>query len=316
MDINELKNTTNTMMCNFINELGLNGNYYSSLNSCPIVYGKLDQYDLFIGDTILVGRFFPPKNKELKAFLEDCDFSPEDKKKYFEDGLIVINEMFKDKPVNKLLLITCIHERYHSNRMILTEPPYSGNEDIDDLFYVDNHFVRNSEESKEKYIDPAQEIILGSIDQSKDIIHYYQNLPFNKKDDLQFDSTAFDDKKAFQYAIDETLIDLMARITYELSTKKYASIMDVLKDLNDNSKKPSFRAMSNIILKHNDLELFKWMIDPLSYQVDDIHYDFFLNYVSKDDFDDINTILETEDVIIDENFLDTLKNKASDIKFK
>ena len=92
--------------------------------------------------------------------------------------------------------------------------------------------------------------------------------------------------------------------------------MDVLKDLNDNSKKPSFRAMSNIILKHNDLELFKWMIDPLSYQVDDIHYDFFLNYVSKDDFDDINTILETEDVIIDENFLDTLKNKASDIKFK
>ena len=40
--------------------------------------------------------------------------------------------------------------------------------------------------------------------------------------------------------------------------------------------------MSEIIIKHKDLELFNWMLDPITYSAGDIHYDFFGNYTQND----------------------------------
>ena len=41
-------------------------------------------------------------------------------------------------------------------------------------------------------------------------------------------------------------------------------------------------AMCKIILKHQDFELFYWMLDPIEYSLENIHYDFFKDYTKND----------------------------------
>ena len=311
MDINELRKVTDEILKNFVNQLGLDGEAYVSMNTCPMIYGNLEDLELLL-DGRLAGKFFTPKSDELEGFLKYSNLSQEDKKKYFEDGLIVINsEIFKHRRVDKLLLITAVHERLHSGRAILTELPYSGDDDIDNYFYDNGRFVKNSEQKQEKYVDPAQEVLLGSIDQSKSVIDGYSKLSFSEKDDLQFANSKLETKIDQQKEIDEALIDLMAIIAYILSTEKFSNIMDAIdyisKHYSDNDKihTNTIRAMANIVLRHNDLELFKWMLDPITYQVDDIHYDYFAHYTNSDDADDINTIFEgitNYDDFIDDEF--------------
>ena len=306
MDIDKLRKITDIMIANFVNKLGLNGKVYVSSNPCPIVYGDLGAFK-----RVLAGRFYTAESPELKTFLEMNNYSKEDQKKYLSEGLVVINDYFKDNPLSKNSLITCIHERYHANRMILANIPYSGNDDISNYFHTNGRFVQNSDEKVDTYIDPAQEVLLSSIDQSKDVINDYKDLSFEEKDDLQFENDMFSDKMSFQQAIDEALIDLMAKITYEIATDKFSDIMEVTDYLSKHSKNGSYVGMSNIILRHNDLELFKWMIDPISYQKDDIHYDFFSNYITTDDLNDIKTIIESEDIHVGDDFLDNLTKEVS-----
>lgn len=40
--------------------------------------------------------------------------------------------------------------------------------------------------------------------------------------------------------------------------------------------------MCEIILKHHDFELFYWMLDPIAYSKENIHYDFFADYTKND----------------------------------
>ncbi|MBQ6497111.1 MAG: hypothetical protein IJI58_00145 [Bacilli bacterium] len=304
MDIKKLKKITDIMIANFVNKLGLDGKSYVSSNNCPIVFG-----DLGVFKKTLAGRFYTAKSKDLETFLELNNYSKEDQEKYLSEGMVVINDYFENNPLSKLSLITCIHERFHANRMILTNMPYSGNEDIPNFFYTEGRFIRNNDEEIDTYIDPAQEILLSSIDQSEDVINHYKDLSFEEKDDLQFANDMFGDKMSFQQAIDEALIDLMARITFEINTDKFSDIMEVAGYLSKHSKNGSYTGMSNIILRHNDLELFKWMIDPISYQNDDIHYDFFSNYITTDDLNDIKIVLESEGVHVEDEFLGDLIKK-------
>ncbi len=304
MDIDKLKKITDVMMANFVDKLGLDGKSYVSSNDCPIVFG-----DLGVFKKTLAGRFYTAESKDLKTFLELNNYSKEDQEKYLSEGMVVINDYFENNPLSKLSLITCIHERFHSNRMILTNVPYSGHEDIPNYFYDNGRFVQNNDQYIDTYIDPSQETLLNSIDQSEDVVKHYKDLSFEEKDDLQFENDMFGNKMSFQQAIDEALIDLMARITFEINTDKFSDIMEVADYLSKRSKNGSYKGMSNIILRHNDLELFKWMIDPLSYQSDDIHYDFFSNYITADDLDDVKTVLESEGVHVEDEFLDDLTKK-------
>ena len=311
MNINELRKVTDEILKNFVNQLGLDGEAYVSMNTCPMIYGNLEDLELLL-DGRLAGKFFTPKSNELKGFLKYSPLSQEDKQKYFEDGLIVINStIFKHRPADKLLLITAVHERLHSGRAILTELPYSGDEEIENYFYDEGRFVKNSEEKQESYVDPAQEVLLSSIDQSKSVVDHYNKLSFNEKDDLQFANYELGIKMDKQKEIDEALIDLMAITAYILSTGKFSNIMDAIDYISKNYKDNdeihtnTIRAMANIVLRHNDLELFKWMLDPITYQVDDIHYDYFAHYTNSDDADDIDTIFEgitNYDDFIDDEF--------------
>ena len=121
------------MICNFVNKLGLDGNLYISTSTCPIVYGNLGKYSA-VRQGILLGKFFAAKNSDLQMFLRKNNFTQDEIIKYYSNGLVVINDYFQDKDSSKELLVTCIHERFHSNRMVLSNISYSGNDIINQIF--------------------------------------------------------------------------------------------------------------------------------------------------------------------------------------
>ena len=91
--------------------------------------------------------------------------------------------------------------------------------------------------------------------------------------------------------IDEALVELMALLSYSLYVDNSTDVVEKLYEIiDDDNMFDDIRAMARIIIRHNDFNLFKWMIDPLTYQLDDINYDFFSNYVTDEDIEDCNVV--------------------------
>ena len=306
MKLIELKDTTNQMIKKLVDELGLDGEEYITLSKCSMVFG----------DIASPGKFYTAESPDLKKFLEKTNFDQKTKNYIYSEGLIVVNKDYQDMPMDVDLITTCIHEKLHANRMILAEVPYSGDDDIDDYFYDHGRFVKNSREVKHKYIDPAQEILLDSIDESRDKVDYYNKLSDEEKEDLQYANTKLEDKLISQYKIDETLVELMSIVAYQLSTNKFNGIMDIIKDINEKYDADDIHGMTNIILRHGNLDLFKWMLDPLTYQGDDIHYDYFAHYINEDDQEDVTTIIESEEIMFDDDEIDELARAIDPGRFR
>lgn len=297
MEMAELKTVTDRIISNFVDELGLDGESYISSNDCLMAFSRLGP---------IPGLFHNAESPALKSFLEKLNIPQKQKDYILSEGLILLNKKYRDLPDDSALLITCIHERFHANRMILAQVPSSANENIDPMFYDQGKFVRNSTEFEEKYIDPNQDILLGSIDDSKDDVSSYQSLDDDELDNFYFANDKVGEKMNAQYKIDETLIELMAGIAYGLYIGKFKDIMDGVDYTSKHYSGDDLSSMSNIILRHNDLDLFKWMIDPLTYQNNNIHYDFFSHYVTEEDKKDVTTIIESEEIMPDDDEMDRI----------
>lgn len=306
MELTELKNTADQMIEIFVNNLGLDGKAYVEANKCPMAFGNIG----------VPGEFLSAESPTLKRMLDNIKVSDDKKEFILSEGLILINNDYKNMPADKDLIITCIHEKFHANRMLLAHTIDNTNEDIGPMFYDNGRFVANNTNFVDKYIDPNQEILLGSIDTSNINVDYYQNLNDDEKDDLYYANDNYDEKIVKQYQIDETLVELMAIISYLLSTNKFDNIMDIIKDLNERYDGSDIHSMTNIILRHNDLELFKWMIDPLTYQNDDIHYDFFEHYINDDDREDVATLYKSNEIMPDDDEMDRIAIEAAQARMR
>lgn len=296
MKIVELRDISNEMLSNFVDKLGLDGKAYVESTKCPMIFGDLG----------VPGKFYTAGDMALKRFLES-EKLPQDQKDYIlEEGLIVIDSDYKDMPIDADIITTCIHEKLHANRMLLAHMVESSNDEINPMFYDKGRFVENNTELTDKFIDPNQDILLGSIDTSKKNVEHYQNLSDDEKDDLYFANDNYDNKLQQQYHIDEALVELMALVAYQLSSNKFNNIMDIVKDINEHYDADDIHSMTNIILRHNDLELFKWMIDPLTYQNGDIHYNFFAHYITNEDQNDVTLLFESDDIMVDDDELDKI----------
>ena len=146
------------------------------------------------------------------------------------------------------------------------------------------------------YADASQDIFKGSIDDSMQTIQKYSSISNEEKESLSFADYKYNEKMEQQYIIDEALVETMAIVAYQLHNKQTDDIMGIIKDINENYDADDIKAITSIILRHNDLELFRWMIDPLSYQINYINYDYFKNYIIKEDIDDYNTLINSEEV--------------------
>ena len=65
-------------------------------------------------------------------------------------------------------------------------------------------------------------------------------------------------------------------------------------------------SMCKIILKHQDFELFYWMLDPIEYSLENIHYDFFKDYTKNDQ--DLVEELYNADELDNDEILDEFEN--------
>lgn len=291
----ELDNSTDNMLKSFVEQLGFNGDVYLSSGKYPIIFANL----------IGLGEFCTAESKKLKSILNSCNIDQSLKQHIYKTGLITINSRYKNKPVDDDLLLTIIHEKIHARRMLFAHLPDSGNSNIDPIFYDKGRFVRNYTESKDMYIDPAQDIFLGSFDDSRKSTEYYQGLSFDEKDDIQYDTDNVSTKRYNQQMIDEALVELMAVTAYLFSTGKFDNIMDVVRKIAEKGISEEIQPMARIIVRHNDLDLFRWMIDPLTYQADSINYDFFSNYITEEDKNDVDLIINNEASIY-EDMIDSL----------
>ena len=304
MTIREIHETTNNMIKEFVNQLGLNGDFYVSTNNYPMIFLNMSP----------LGKFFTAESNDLKVRLEHLNIDKATKKKLLSTGLIAINKKYMNKPVSPDFLATILHEKFHARRMLLATVPYSGDDDIESMFYDEGRFVVNNTETRPQYVDSAQDLFLGSHDNSRVSALHYKGLSFDEKDDLQYANDKYSEKMMRQQLIDEALVELMSIVAYQLSTGKFNNIMDVLKDVRDRLHEDDVVAMAKIILRHNDLNLFKWMIDPITYQADDIHYDYFSHYITKEDEEDVNTIVNYTEILVDDDELDRIAMEELEIR--
>lgn len=211
-------------------------------------------------------RFLTARSKELEKFLDDNKVDKKRKEFLLDRDLIIINRIYKNTPNDEDLYVTLIHEQLHANRMLLLNGEH------------------NKDNRTSYYADSLQDIIK--------VHENYSN---------QLDYYKYEEKMQEQRNIDEALIETMAITAYLLYKKNTNNIMDIIKYINKRSTDDDIISITNIILRHNDLELLRWIIDPLSYEMYDVNYDFFNNYINNEDKEDLERIKKfdygTDDII-------------------
>ncbi|MBE6160189.1 MAG: hypothetical protein E7157_03990 [Lactobacillales bacterium] len=294
MILDDIKKVSNDMVKNFVEELGYDGEYYVTTSKCPMIFGNI----------LVPGKFYTAGSKELQHFLSRINLDEKRKEYVNSEGLIVVNKIYKEKPADADLYTTFIHEQFHSNRMLLINKQYNENEDINSVFYSNGHFEQNSNSSHPYYADASQDILKGSIDDSKQLIDKYDEMSDEKKEDISFENEVVEGKMNEQFRIDEALVETMSIAAYMKFKQPNLSIMDIVKNINAKYDGEDIHAITNIIIRHNDLELFKWMLDPLSYQLDDINYDYFEHYITSEDMQDLKDLKDSDEIVFDDDSID------------
>ncbi|MBQ6538958.1 MAG: hypothetical protein IJL76_01620 [Bacilli bacterium] len=300
MELKELISETDEMLKHFIYALGFNGDEYVDSKKCPIMYGN----------SFAPGEFFTAGSKRLENRLNKTKLDEDKKKKILDSGLIVVDKRLKDKKPDANLFVTLIHERLHASRMILINSNNRENEDINEMFFDGDKFVPTNSLTGERYVDPQQDIILGSIDTSKQAISKYESLTPEEKDDLSLDDYMYDEKLSQQIAIDEALVETMAIIAYKSYRDGNDDLMETVEFLNKQDAGEDIHAITNIILRHGDLDLFRWMAFPLEYQENDIHYDYFNHYVDEADKEDVLSITNSEELGFNDDLIESMRGNT------
>ncbi len=336
MDLKELKENSRKMLATFINSIDLNGEWYSQINTTPLAWGnpRLNA----------CGEFISPGSKRLDRFLQTKRYDDITRRNLIKKGLILINQSYRQQEADPELYVTLIHETLHANRDLLLFDTFREGGNESSYSYNNGRFEQNTAELSSKHADASQEILKGNIDTSRKTIDSYVSKTFEEIEDMEFAEHKINDQMEKQRKIDESLVEIMARLSYTLYRDKQegkeSDIWDMIQGIMENSKEEYYEliaedsslgylsedtilakdraVMCDILLKHHDFELFNWMVDPISYSLGDIHYDFFGQY-TKDDKKLLEKLYEDEGKIDldDEYSLDSPdigKITSSDIK--
>ena len=277
MDLKEIKDKSKKMLSNFVDEIGLDGEFYASTcNNCPVTWSNMDA----------VGEFITPESMRMEEILKNAKYDEKIKKLISQRGIILINKDYKQLEPDVDLFVTVMHEIIHSNRNLLLYDAIRDGSNLKAYSFKNDKFEQNSDEYGFSQGDASQEVLKGNIDTSKGTMYSYKDTISEELDDVKFT-----EKKGSQMInqgkVDECLVELMSILSYKLYRNKEKgkiqdiwSVIDEIKDICDGN---DIGGMCKIILKHHDLELFKWMIDPISYSQGDIHYDYFGQYTKEDE---------------------------------
>lgn len=297
MELKRIVELTQNMLELFVDSIGLDGETYAfTMNNCPIIFGK-------VKDDSCGQYISPADSKIIKSRLRCASIDNEERKLINELGVIVIDREKTVKASEKEFLVTMIHERIHANRDLLIQDAvlrkYEDKERTDNA--VRNEFAyiyRNGKIDKVtrkrsfSYADASQEILKGSIDTSIETAKQYKKMnSYEQIEELDDDmNETIGRQMALQQYVDEALVELMSRLSYNLSLRKRnGEDIDIWKEMEQVQKEcieegfPDVAVASQLIIKHKDFELFHWMLDPIGFSNGDIHYDFFSKYTEKDE---------------------------------
>lgn len=273
----------------FVDKLGMDGKYYiNSFGKIPYV---LNNYD--------VNQFVSPNDMDyIDDLCEDKSLSDSDKSLAKNIGMIVFSKDYFNHESEKEQLITIMHEKLHARRNLLIRDL-----DNDEGYNLNNGVVEPmSMRYNVHYADPGQEILHGNVDSSRTKVNKYLKMSASEKEDIKFANEEEGAKRGYDQEVDESLVELMTYCAYYLYINQNKTIKDFL-TIYSNIDDEKISSLCKIMLSHNDLELFKWMISPIEYTMGDIHYDFFKNYTKddsselKEPFKDISGV---DDDLIDE----------------
>lgn len=308
MDLKEISEKSKKILSNFVDEIGLDGEFYVSGCKCPMVWGR----PKFNG----CGEFVSPSSERLEKILQNSKYNEKTKKILSERGIILINQKYRQKEPNPDLFITAIHEMIHSNRNLLLFDVIRDKKNENAYTFNNGKFEQNTHEQAFNYADASQEVLKGRIDISKKTIDSYKNTTSEELEDMEFVEGKRDSQMEKQQIVDEALVELMAALSYKLySNKEKGKAIDIwnaIEQASDAYEGEDIGTMCKIILKHQDLELFNWMIDPISYSQGDIHYDFFGQY-TKEDQALLQELYEVAELDLDNN-LESLENNKIGIE--
>ena len=278
MDLKEAKEKSKKILSDFIDELGLDGEFYTSINNCPVVFGDP------LGDGL--GETISPHSKRLKKIIANSNYDKKTCKTLYTNGLIIINRDLKEAEDDKELCETIIHEMIHASRNMLIDDVTRDGSNEAAYSYNNEKFEQNSNKYSSIYADISQEIPKGNIDTSTNTINNYKEMTSDDIEDINFASDVKEEKMTNQYIVDESLVELMSILSWQLYKQKQKGLnfdiwksIDLIKDAYEGE---DISSMCKIMQKHHDLELFNWMLDPIGYSEGNIHYDFFSTYTKND----------------------------------
>lgn len=108
-------------------------------------------------------------------------------------------------------------------------------------------------------------------------------------------------KDSKEEAYDETITDFMAMLAFSTYSNDDVNVLDIVKKVSKSKEDDSVSHLAKIMARHNDLELFKWVIDPLEYPDN-----FIDSYLRPEDMEDDEKVtldeeLDYLDKLIDRN---------------
>lgn len=287
------------MIKGFVDKLGLNGEYYVSKSpNCLIKW-----YNFLEAP----GKYIEPSSefveKERNSLLNEGGSDIEESLEKLKYGIIYINPRYKND-ISEQFWLTLVHEMIHANRNLYVYDVVRDNTNENAYSANEGRMEQNTMEYGGIYVDPSQDLLKGSIDNSVQTIKRYEESSAISEDG--FSSFEVSEQMYRQEEIDEALVEIMANLSYKIykDDSKDRDIWELVQEVKEEYDGSSESVMCELLLRHKDFELFEWMLDPITYSFGDLHYDFFADY-TRDDTDlieKLERVIGVRDSEEDKNF--------------
>lgn len=210
MDIEEIKENSKKMLATFINEINLDGEWYSEINNTPMLFKPISS----------PGRFYSPESPEIQTFLQQNSFDKQTEENIYKNGVILISSEYTLQEPTDDLYISLIHEMLHANRNILLFDSFQQTTGLSPYNFNNQKIEQNTNNYTSRNVDPSQDILKANIDDSQKTINSYRSKTPEEIEDMQFENYPIDDKLDKQKNVDEALVEIMGILSYQLYTIK------------------------------------------------------------------------------------------------
>ena len=300
MTLDELNKLSDEIIINFINKLGYDGKEYIKLSGgtyiClvdEIINGVGEYVSPYFYEANMNENMMIDVEDQIEEIKQDNVLTKEQEESIKEHGYIkLIKKDFYDSEDLK----TLIHEKIHSFRNMTIF-----NFKNSSYYFIDKDGTTNTKqfqidnEKNELFSindDLDFSVLKGNYDNKyNNVISLLleQNPNMSITDLKKYSRYIINKKLAYSINVNETLVELITLASYKIYKNPNMSIIDFIKHISEINTDEDMDLegirmiyMCRIILSHNNLDLFKWVLSPLEHINDVIQYDYFNEYTKND----------------------------------